>query len=587
MLRTVQRHIQRSARRQRGGAGSSGTVGAALLLMVLLGEGCASGGPAVLPDVTAPTASAGAGASSAAPRTPLVEVRLAPARATAPFRWDPELRGLVTEAVELGLADLPGVVPVVGQAASPAVLLLETRPQRTVEAALRITPLAANADPMPVRLELEVCGGEPACLTVAAEGTRTHPWDAIGALLDGAASYLGVPTTGSMRAAWRTPASTDPYAALVAGRSAALLFGLLPWKAPAEGQPDPIGRAVRIDPRNPLAQWTLARWDAGAAESAGRAFPALQAALIARPGSPLLAADLAVLFERTARNEKALLAWDEVERVAPGDPRFQVGAARVLLATGRPDAARTRLDALPAAAAWDPAVAALRVRIAEADTTTTPETLDALLDAWQRVDPRAAAPVRRRIDLRVRGGRWDDALALVPALRARTPGAGADALRTSLLAARGRWDDAAASAPEPTRSRLLARGAWTRDPSATPDLEGDDPTTKLAHADAALLAGDRARALTLADSVLDAHEARADGWVVRARALESLGRGELATEAWSRAWERDPGLPGGTVEQDRVASTFRVGAPPAPVAEVAVPRRGRPRASAGPRGPAF
>ncbi len=583
--RTVHRQVQPSARRQRGAFGTVAETASGSLLMVLVGGGCVSGGPAVLADVTAPTASAGADTAAAA-RPPLVEVRLAPARATAPFRWDPELRGLVTEAVEMGLADLPGVVPVVGQAASPAVLFLEARPQRTVDASLRVVALAEKVDPVPVRLELELCAANTPCTTLSAEGTRTHPWDALGTLLDGAAAYLDVPTTGSMRAAWRAPASTDPYATLVAGRSAALLYGLLPWEAPAEGAPDPIARAVRIDPRNPLAQWTLARWDAGAAEGAGRAFPALQAAMLARPGSPVLAADLAVLFERTGRAEKALLAWDEVERASPADPRFQVGAARVLLATGRPDAARARLDLLPASAAWDPAVAALRVRIAEADPGTTPETLDTLFDAWQRVDPRAAEPVRRRIDLRVRQGRWDDALSLLPPLRARTPGTASDALRTSLLAARERWDDAAASAPEPTRRRLLARGAWSRDPAAAPELEGDDPVIQLARAESSLAQGERASALAVADAVLANHESRADAWVVRARALEGLGRGGLAAEAWSRAWERDPALPGGTVEQDRVASTFRLGATVPAESDVPTRSKAEPR-GAGPRGPAY
>jgi hypothetical protein len=296
-----------------------------------------------------------------------------------------------------------------------------------------------------------------------------------------------------------------------------------------------------------------------------------------------------------------------------------VSAARVLLAAGRPAAARARLDALPPSAAWDPSVAALRVRVAEADATTAPEALDQLLDSWHRVDPRAPAPVRRRIDLREREGRWDEALALVPALRARAPGTGVDALRTSLLAARERWDDAAASAPEPTRGRLLARGAWSRgaapparagdgapapasggrvDPAAPSaaagggapdasagDLVGDDPVTRLAQGEAALVRGAHAEALALADTVVASNEARADAWALRARALEALGRGGLATEAWNRAWERDPGLPGGTVERDRVASTFRVAAPAAAAAATdPAPARGRAR-RAGRKGP--
>ena len=49
----------------------------------------------------------------AAPPPPLTLVRLPVLTLEKPFRWDTELRGLATTELELGLADLPGVVALV------------------------------------------------------------------------------------------------------------------------------------------------------------------------------------------------------------------------------------------------------------------------------------------------------------------------------------------------------------------------------------------------------------------------------------------------------------------------------------------
>ncbi|MEN9787292.1 MAG: hypothetical protein RLZZ299_2556 [Pseudomonadota bacterium] len=571
--RALHRSTARAHRRAR-----VGWLGAALVWVG--SSGCTTG------HVTAETPgerTSGASADANGARVVLTEVRLAPAVATAPFRWDAEARGLFTVAMELGLSDLPGVRPRLdGQAGSPAVVRAEELPQRIVDARLRIAPAAstpggAAGEPV-LRFALELCPTGGTCRTIEADGTRTQPWDAVGTLLDGAAETLGVSVSGTQRAAWRTPGSHDPYAELVTGRAAAVLVGISAWTLPAEGETDPTARAVRIDPRQPLAQWVHARWVVGAGgavrdegredlpRGVGRAphlrhVDALRAAMLARPSSPLPAADLATLEGLAGEPARAVLAWDEVERIAPGDPRFQLPAARALLATGRADLAEARLAGLGAAFAQDPAVSALRVQVAEARGTSD---LDALLEHWQRVDPRAVEPVRRRLDLRVTDERWDEAEALLPALRARSPGDAVDALATALLAARGRFEEAARGAPPEVAARLRERAAIARGemPEAWAAADGVGriaaaaaveraPREVLLRAERLLALGQADDALVLAQALVERDEDSASGWALRAQALDALGRVSLAQDAWARAWERDPALAGGPVETGR------------------------------------
>jgi hypothetical protein len=97
-----------------------------------------------------------------------------------------------------------------------------------------------------------------------------------------------------------------------------------------------------------------------------------------------------------------------------------------------------------------------------------------------------------------------------------------------------------------------------QDPGAVVDwLPEDDVDVLLARAESALWRGDPATGLVAAEIAVEEAPWRSDGQIARARALEALGRGEEAADAWARAWELDPGGDGGPVRAGRVASTFR------------------------------
>ncbi len=483
----------------------------------------------------------------------LTELRLSLLRVEDPFRWDTEFRGLATMAMELGLSDLPGVVVrVPGHAAPPSVLVSLPVSRRDVDARFVVR---GPADAL--ELELELCVAGEGCASTTATATREAPWEAFGSLLEGAAGTLGFPMPEVVLAGWRAPGSKDPYAELITGRAAATHYGLLPVpEDPTDKRANPILRAVLLDPRQPLAQWVLARWEIGSTADGGVAAPALIRASLARPWSPILDADLATLLSATNQADSAVLAWERLGERCPGDPRFLEPSARALHAAGRSEDAQAALSAFPAEFYWEPRVAALRVEVVEAAEGTAG--LDPLLAHWQGTDSKAVEPVRRRIELRVQDRRFEDALPLLAALRTRAPGPQTDALEVALLTAVGRYADAAAEAPNDVATRLRSRLAREDDPGAAPvGLPETDTEGRLAMADAALWRGQAKEAALISAGVITEHPWRADAYALRARALEALGRGGEASVAWGRAWDIDPALEGGPVGGGRVVSTFQ------------------------------
>ncbi len=488
-----------------------------------------------------------------APPPILTEVRLPLLVVEDPFRWDDEFRGLATMAIELGLSDLPGVVVrVPGHAAPPSVLLALPVSRRQADARF----LARGTDDE-LELELEVCVAGEGCESTLATGTREAPWEAIGALLDGAASALGVTVPDEVAVSWRTPGSKDPYAELITGRGAATYYGILPPPSdPTDKRSNPVLRAVLIDPKQPLALWSLARWEVGFSGDGGQAPDTLARAALVRPHSRIFDADRATVLGASGKADQAVLAWEQLRGGAMDDPRFLEPTARALLTAGRPADARDVLARFPAEFRWEPRIAELQVLVIEAVEGTAG--LDPLLAHWQETAPRDVAPVRRRLDLRVQAQRFEDALGMLPALRSRAPGPQTDALEVALLVAVGRVRDAAERAPADVAARLGARADRAIDPGADlPRLPVNDVEAGLARADGLVYRGRADEALVELDEVLAQRPWRAEAHAARARALERLGRTEEASAAWQRAWEIDPALEGGPVGVTRIASTFQ------------------------------
>lgn len=143
------------------------------------------------------------------------------------------------------------------------------------------------------------------------------------------------------------------------------------------------------------------------------------------------------------------------------------------------------------------------------------------------------------------------------ALRERAPGPSTDALEVALLVALGRLDQAAELAPPDVAMRIRARRQLAANPGVVPEgLAAEDPTASLVAGEVALWRKLPAEALSAAEAGIAAAPLSAEAQVLRARALEGLGRAHLASEAWAKAWELDPGLSGGPMESGRIASTF-------------------------------
>lgn len=492
-------------------------------------------------------------AEAAVPKPILVtELRLPVLTVERSFTHDAELRGLVTLAMELGLSDIPGVVPLVpGDGPPPA--FAGSRPPAGRMADAR---LLARGSPEALELELEVCIAGEGCESTVATGTLKAPWDAIGTLLEGAAAALDVDVEEAVVTAWHKPGSKDSYSELITGRAAAAYYGLIPPSlTPGDRKADPVVKAVYLDPGQPLAQWMRARWEVASTMDGGKAAEALAKAQLLRPSSPLLLADQAALLGLTGHPNEALLIWETLAAAAPRDPRWWLPLARARLAGGHAEEAVATLESLPPAFSWDPGVAALRVSAAEAADPAAD--LDPLLARWQTVATTNPEPVRRRISARVRAQRYAEAEELMGALRERAPGPNTDALEVALFVALGRLDQAEELAPPGVASRIRARRQLAANPGLVPEgLLPEDPVAVLVAGEAALWRKAPAEALAAAEAGIVAAPQSAEAQMLRARALEGLGRAHQASEAWAKAWELDPGLSGGPMESGRIASTF-------------------------------
>jgi hypothetical protein len=478
----------------------------------------------------------------APPDRRVLRVDLAPAVASSELRWGVERAGALTALVELGLLDLPDVLVEVGGAPAPGFADAVRAGAPVWTARLRVAA-DASAGPDGLAATLVLCDAAAACTEAVARG----PADAMPALaaplLDAAAAQLGRAPAPDVVAAWSAPLSGDPYAALIAGRAAAVLYGLWPAvEGPGDPRVDPVARAPFLDPSMALAWWVAGRVaaptdPAAASEAFVRAASLGEIRLGLRAAAAATAPDTA----DAARGWRAILAF------APRDPRVLVGAARALAADGAVDEAEALLRPLPGDAAGDPAVAAVRVVLADARGAVD----DAVLAAWMDAAAGDPRPVRRRVERFVAAGDWAAALALLPELAARGDGAAAQAWEAPLRLAAGDRAGAAASAraagDATTAARIEARAALEADPAArVPALDAaEDPPARAARAARAAAAGewDAAEAEAAVALALDPWD---PGALRRAaEAAEARGRAAEAAVLRERAAFADPGPPAG------------------------------------------
>lgn len=424
----------------------------------------------------------------------LISLQLLPPTTPLGFRWEAETTGLLLMLLELGLADLNDLVPRVG-ALPPAVGL--GRAPATADAWTAQLSLSGEAPALSAKLTL--CSGPENCRAVLAPVSTEAPAVGAAALIAAVAEAMNRAPRAGADGAWADRLSADPYAQLITGRGAATVYGLLP--APSQlgdERADPVMRAVLIDPTNPTAEWMRARRLLQLGDPAG----ALEAVTRARSGraeAVALRAAEAELHAVLGRHAQALEGYQELERGLGPSARFVIPLSEAALAAGQAELAAARLDALPPAVLGEPAVAELRVRVADA-TPGDDARYDALLVRWAEAAPTEAEPLRRRVALRVRRGDLLGALELVPAYAPRGAEVEGQRLALALHAALGQLSEAAAVATAlgegALAGRLAARAALEADPKA--DLSAlaadPDPGARLVAGWAALDRGDRAAA---------------------------------------------------------------------------------------------
>ncbi|MCK6508084.1 hypothetical protein L6R53_32750 [Myxococcota bacterium] len=462
------------------------------------------------------------------PWTRVVAVELAPVQVAEGVARPDETAALLTALLERRLADLEGVLPEVAG--------VEPRPglAGTVAPAARWrlqVQVDGRGDELSVRLSL--CEG-PSCDGHEVTGSRLQPT----ALAAQVATWVGESLDReplSDPSAWAAPESADDYAVLISGRAAGVVYGLRPPPALEDlghNQRDPLARATFLDPAMPTAWYLRARSPLSGSLAARRLMADRAAAL--DPSDPVLLADAAALALAAGEAAAALRGFEAVRGAAPDDLRFALPLAEAGLAAGAPEVTRRQVDRLRSVDAARADRLSLEVRLAEATGSLRPDELERLLLAWQVAAPQDPEPVQRRVDLRVAQQDLAGALALIPELRLRAPGAGTQAQELALAAAVGAWEQAGAAATglgDPRLAADMQALARRADPAAAAALiEGaPEPPRRLARARLLLDAGAPEQALVEALAVQaqapwdpDALAACVASWRARGHEPEAL-----------------------------------------------------------------
>ncbi len=451
-----------------------------------------------------------------------------------------ETAGLLTALLEQGLGELEGVVPRVAGVPLPPGL---AAPLPTEPEAWRASP-AVRGEGAELVVSLELCPPQGACATWEGRGPVEAPWMPAADVLAAASLALGRAAALDVAEDRKAPLSADPYAVLVAGRGAAVWYGLLP--APPEAaigdrKRDPIARAVFLDPAIPHAWWLLGRRQAAAGDL-GAARLSFARAVVVRPRSAVFAAGEAAAFAGLGKTEAAWVAWQGLDA---GDARWLLPRAQAALDSGHPAESKAMLAELPAGWSRTPPVLAVRVALAEALDPGGDH--DMLLSRWQAADPAATEPVRKRVVLAVAQGRLEDALVHARELAARGRSEDGQRLAVALAAALGRWGEAAAAADalgEADLAAVLRSRAGAPLPLPRPGPAGDRGAAlaRVVTGRAALDAGQPEPALAAADAALAWGPWLPEALSLRADALDALGRAGPTADARRRLALADPRL---------------------------------------------
>lgn len=474
------------------------------------------------------------------PWVEVVELRLGPVEVQPTVARPDETQGLVLALLERRLGELEGVLPrVEGVEVRPALAL-------AVPAA-EVWTLQARVEGQGEAIELwaRLCDPTERCQERRSPAERVWPGPATAATVAWVGATLGRRFLGSTQA-WPRRESRDDYALLILGRAGATAFGLRPPVDEAErGDPrrDPLARAVFLDPTMATGWYLRARSPLSGPPETRRAHA--ERSSRQEPDDPLLLADAAALALAAGEAERALLGFEGMMRVAPQDLRFPLALAEAGLLAHEPGITRRALARLREVPAADSSRLSLEVRLNEQTGELSPAELDQRLAEWAVVDALNAEPVQRRVDLKVRQRELEAALALIPELKARAPGAATERQELALNLALRRFSEAAALAQGLGEGEialdLQAVQALDRPAEAAAVLAaGPRLGQSLARGALLLRAGEAADAATLADGLLAADPWQPDALALAIESARALGLEERALQLALRLGQVDP-----------------------------------------------
>jgi hypothetical protein len=448
-------------------------------------------------------------------RVDFVTVRF---RAERELQHRAEYAGLTLLLLEGGIAELANVVPVIDGGPPPPSLGSAVDP----EGRAWILSLEDRGDDAVVRLSGELCrvASNDRCAPLSGSADRAKLESAVASVVRGVAVRLGRTVLPPLRAIWVRPVSKDPYARLITGRAAAVLYGLHPPSdAPNDRRKDPLARATFLDPTIDLAHWLdgRARFLRKELTEACAAFE--RAAILGR-GRVIMRADLAHCRAASGARD-ALSDWNDV----PNELRFALGRIESAVAVQAHDPARKGLDALPER--YRDSARVLELEVALRDAAGRGVDVEALLERWQRASPFDPTPVLRRARLALLSARYEDAAALASELEKR--GLAQDARRIGLAAELGLRDlDQALALAAMLEERELAHRIWVRGQiesktSTLTDTKIPDPMLLVSIGEARLAKGEAASAVSLAERALAFDPFLPEALSLAMRAYESAG----------------------------------------------------------------
>lgn len=475
---------------------------------------------------------------------PLVRILVDPPSHRSEHRWSGETAGLAVALIEAALIDLPGVVPKVAELA----------PAPGMEGALyggstewRLTLEFDYTDDDQIEIFAKLCPKPGRCSGGHGSARRTNPGPAVAPIVSMIAETIGAEYAEGLDETWAQAVSEDDYAALLAGRAAAKMYGFMdPVSAKLWGHrtADPAYRAVVVDPTMAIAHWVKAR-EALLRFKPRVAIETLDRALDEGAHRSWLYAARAQVLARLGQWETARGAWDALAEASPEDVRYAIPRAEAYLQAGAPSASLGLLSDLPAEFQKLPNVAALRVAIAEA--VGPGEDYEELLTAWAQLAPGDAEPLRRQVAYRLKNGRNAEALALLKDLEERGAQSEAKELAIAIAHDLGRFgdaaDDAAAMGFSDLARRIRARSEMERGSPGNPKALAASGEPEESLVAARLLAdSDPAQALQLVDRLL-----RRDPWMpealaVRVRALRAKNDTRRLPDALAELRSADPAL---------------------------------------------